>query len=183
MKKGILTSIGAILAFALISCSDTSEQKPAKPITRKEVHTSDVRGVRGTNNNHSLRSEKPRSIEIGEENFKKIAGYIQKHGFVVAMGPKGVLCGRQYTFFDKVGNRHAMIACKTDAGGQPSVTGTVTFISVWGYYKGIKDQDHFFVYQITKEKAYLFTSDDAYVKKHISAVEKGYNDFLAFVDK
>ncbi len=120
-------------------------------------------------------------IPVGEQNFKKLVFYIEKNGFVVPQ--RGVSCDYQYTFFDKDGNRHAMITIKRDKNGNPSMKGTVEQISVWMYYQGKKDQEHFLGYEITKERAFPFLIEDEYVQKHIQTVKKGYEEFLAKVNE
>lgn len=120
-------------------------------------------------------------IPVGEKNFKKIVAYIEKNGFLVPQ--RGIPCDHQYTFIDKNGNRHALITTRRDKNGEPSVKGSVESIDVWAYYKGKKDLEHFFGYSISKEKVALCITDPEYIEKHIYAVKKGYEDFLAHVNK
>ncbi len=124
-----------------------------------------------------------RNVPLTEQQFRRIANYIEKHGFVVDLGPNRIKCGHQVTFFDKAGNRHAMISCRTGADGHPAMKGTVTSISVWAYYDGKKDQEHFFGYDIRPSGAKTFITEDDYMAKHMKAVQKGVNDFLNKVEK
>lgn len=119
-------------------------------------------------------------IQVGEKNFRKLVNFIQSKGFVVPQ--RGIPCDYQYTFFDTNGNRHALITIKRDKDGNPSMQGTVDHINVWAYYNGIKDQDHFFMYDIYKEKVVTIPTFK-YKALHIQSIKKGYEDFLAFVNK
>jgi hypothetical protein len=120
-------------------------------------------------------------IPVGEENFAKLVTFIEKKGFSVPQA--GIASDYQYTFFDKKGTRHALITIRRDKDGNPSLQGTVDQISVWAYYGGKKDLNHYFGYSITKERAFPFIVDDSNVKKHIDAVREGYGEFLALVNK
>lgn len=120
-------------------------------------------------------------IFVGEENFQKLVDFIEKNGFVVPQD--GVSCDYQYTFFDGNGNRHALITIRRNEDGQPSMEGLVSHISVWAYYGGVRDQGHYFGYDITKEEAFPFLRTEEYINKHIQAVKKGYNDFLTHVNR
>ncbi len=175
MKKGILISTVAFMALAVTGCSN-QKQKDDKSVTEYiTVNKGDV-----PSKTIEIKTSEPQ-IPVGEENFKKLVSYIEKNGFVVPQ--RGISCDYQYTFFDKNGNPHAMTTIKRDKDGNPSTKGTVDQISVWAYYEGIKDQEHFFGYSITKDRAFPFLTQDEYVEKHIEAVKKGYNDFLEKVNK
>jgi len=102
--------------------------------------------------------------------------YIEKNGFVVT--ERGVASDHQYTFIDSNGNRHALMTIKRDADGNPSKKGKVTQISVWAYYKGIKDQDHYFGYRIGADKITPFGSNTGEKWKERSDVKFGYDEFL-----
>ncbi len=121
-------------------------------------------------------SKQNKSIPISAADFNALVSFIIKEGFPVGSGEK------QYTFFDSHKNRHAMIIIKRDEDNKPSKEGQVVQISVWAYDKGIKDQEHFFGYEITPERG-VFTSTDTpeYNDKHFSKVKFGYEEFLAKV--
>lgn len=112
-------------------------------------------------------------IPTGEENFQKLADYILKHGFNIYGGNS-----KQYTFFDSKRNRHAYIA-QMDPLEKTSKVGRIV---VYGYYQGIKDQKHFFPYEITKEKVFcpILELDGSW--KDVEAVTFGYKEFLRKVE-
>jgi len=116
------------------------------------------------------------SIEVGIGDFKALVDYIEKKGFVVT--ERGVACDHQYTFVDSRGNRHALMTIKRDVNGKPSMTGTVTQISVWAYYKGIKDQAHYFGYRIDSDKVTPFADQYEGEWKQRADVKFGYEEFL-----
>lgn len=118
---------------------------------------------------------------VGKENFDALVTYIEKNGFLLK--EKGISSDHQVTFFDTDGNRHALICLRRDsATDKPSKTGT-PHISVWGYYKGIKDLEHFFGWYISSDEVMTFIFDEEYVSQHMPAVKKGYDEFLAKVIK
>lgn len=106
-------------------------------------------------------------IEISKENFLKIVDYIEKNGFLIHSG-KGKEAEHQYTFFDSKGNRHAMIAVKRD--------GVVFQVSVWAYYKGINDLQHFFGYYINEKEVGPFLNLDT--RKEKDDVKFAFDEFL-----
>ncbi|KKP38198.1 MAG: hypothetical protein UR28_C0020G0007 [Candidatus Peregrinibacteria bacterium GW2011_GWF2_33_10] len=115
----------------------------------------------------------PNSIEVKSEDFDKLVAFIEREGFLIK--EPGVSCDHQYTFFDKNGNRHAMMAIKRDANGKPSKQGSVKQISVWAYHQGIRDQEHYFGYIITAEEiapSWRLTPEEK------SEVRKAYNEIL-----
>lgn len=127
-------------------------------------------------------------IPVGSENFKKLANYIEKHGFVVTN--RGIPCNRQITFFDKTGARHAMITIKVNKHGKPAMDGTVGQISVWANYDGINHSANFFSYEINEKIAYpsiiacrSLGHTEAQVKKIMTAIKTGYDEFLAKINK
>lgn len=69
-----------------------------------------------------------------------------------------------------------MITIKRDENGSPSTKGKVDQVSVFGYYNGIKDSDHFFGYAITKEKVFPFSLQDE--QKYFDIISTGYQNFL-----
>ena len=160
------------MVFWALSTADFSDKKENNQTSIK--HTTTITAITKT-----VELPKP-LVPVGEENFKKLVTYIEKNGFVVV--ERGVPCDHQYTFFDKDGNRHAMITSRRDKNFYPSMTAPVKAIDVWAYYKGIKDQKHFFGYYINEKEVKTFLFNEEYVKKHMPAVKKGYEEFLARVN-
>ncbi len=196
MKKLILILIVAFTATIFNSCTENT------PVpTEKKSQTLPLRGENAidlaapyyddslekrlntemTAIEQNKAISKSKEIPVGEKNFKKLVAFIEKNGFVVPQ--QGVPCDYQYTFFDSHGNRHALITIKRDKDGHPSINGTVSHISIWAYYKGIKDQDHYFGYGITSEKVAPFILDLDGTWKDADAVKFGYEEFLAKVLK
>lgn len=175
MKKVVI--LFAIVASVLaISCNNKTETVNNKPIvtdTGKVVLTL----------KETLKKDTVLGVPVGEKNFQLIASYIEKHGSPVTCGSNDIMCGHQVTFFDKSGNRHAMIVCRVGDDGQPAMKGKFSSISVWGYYKGIKDGKHFFGYNISEKNVCTFRTDSAYMAQNMPAVKKGYEEFLAKVSK
>lgn len=117
---------------------------------------------------------KSKEISVGDETFQKLNDYIRKHGFTIYDGRL-----KQYTFFDSRGNRHAYITSKVDAAGDDEVDQIV----VYGYYKGIRDLEHFFSYFITDEKVFNPIPDLDGGWEDYDSVAFGYNEFLKKVSK
>jgi hypothetical protein len=111
-------------------------------------------------------------IPVGKENFTKLVTFIEKKGFAVKT--KGIPSDYQYTFYDSKENRHAMITIKRDENDEPSLTGTVGSISVWGHVKGMGGQKNYFGYAITQDSAFSFTEDE----EHFLDIKLGYEEFL-----
>jgi hypothetical protein len=101
-----------------------------------------------------------------------LATYIEKYGFEVS--EKGVPCDHQYTFIDKNANRHALITIRRDSLSNPSLKAPITQISVWAYYKGVKDYEHFFGYTIHPDAIYQIGSKS----EDKIAIENGYRELL-----
>jgi len=114
------------------------------------------------------------AIVVGEENFNLLVSYIEKNGFVVI--DRGIPCDHQYTFYDSHGNRHALITIKRDGNGMPSMNGVVDQISVWAYEKGIRDQEHFFGYQVREDGVHNFLPE--LEKKYFYDIKRGYEELL-----
>ncbi len=191
MKKLIFILPIFLVAMALNSCTNNLEPNVQRQsqnlhgangvdIAAPENHVDSL--LREIEEEHktiekNLVISKSKEIPVGEKNFKKLVTFIEKNGFVVPQ--KGVSCDYQYTFFDSHGNRHALITIKRDKDGNPSTKGTVDQISIWAYYKGIKDQEHYFGYRITSEKVGPFHYDIDGGWTHADAVKFGYEEFLA----
>ncbi len=144
-----------------------------------------VTAIKITTNNKTPKkteTEKSLSVPVGEENFNKLVNFIEKNGFVVYQ--RGIPSDHQYTFFDKSGNRHAMIIGRRDKNFNPSLslTDPINVINVWAHYKGIRDFKHSFCYDISKKEAHTFTSDAEYARQNMPAIKNGYEEFLAKVN-
>lgn len=127
---------------------------------------------------------KSQEVPVGTENFEKMVEYIWKHGFTITGGPNEIPCGKQYTFFDSKGNRHAYLAIKTDTvTKQASMTGKVQNIFTYGYRKGIKDQEHFFPYDINATSMYCPILEIDGTWEGVKEATFGYNEFLVKVTK
>ena len=166
--KNVLFILTAFLAFYFTSCSPSKDESS----TTEYITVDDGEKV---NTTIEVTTPEP-LIPVGEENFQKLVSFIQTNGRIVY--ERGVPCDHQYTFFDEEGNRHAMITIKRDKEGHPSFNGVVNHISVWAYYKGIRDDEHFFSYEINTERAFPFITSDDYVQKHIEGVRLGYQTVL-----
>ena len=150
MKKIIICTAIILINFSLTSCFD-KEKSEANAL---ETEIQDLaQSVSNTDEPDLYESSESKALRLGipiaEGKFEKLLNHINSNGFIVY--ERGVPCDRQLTFFDSRGNRHALIAIKRNDKGYPSIDGTVNQISVWAYKDGIKDQDHFFSYFITKE--------------------------------
>ncbi len=174
--KESLKSLVVAGCIAVTGCGDLdleNAESTGRQIETTKKAASDVLG-----DTVNLEEQVPplRSIEVGVENFEELVDYIEERGFVVS--ERGIPCDYQYTFFDSKGNRHAMIAIKRDASGHPSMEGIVDQISVFAYYEGVKDQEHFFGYLINKEevKPYSYNRDGTWKEKN--DVESSYYEFL-----
>jgi hypothetical protein len=144
---------------ALAGCNPEVPDAPKKEPHVEVVSAPAVEAVRsGTGEQVADQTEmasKSEAISVAPGDFAKLVAFIEKNGFVVE--ERGVKSDHQYTFFDKQGNRHALITIKRDESDQPSLTGTVDQISVWAYKDGIKDQEHFFGYYINNEEIAPFS--------------------------
>ena len=76
-----------------------------------------------------------------------------------------------------------MIVSRRDTNGNPSMSGMVLSISVWAYEKGIINSQHFFGYEISKEKVYPFIWDFDGRWGRSNDVKLAYNEFLAKVNR
>lgn len=123
-------------------------------------------------------TQKFQPIEVANGDFTMLVNYIEKEGFPVREGD--ISCDHQITFYDKNGNRHAMMTIKRDTNNKPSIQGTVNQISVWAYHGGIKDQEHFFGYIITENEVRPVT-DEPWTER--DDVNSAYNEVLKKVKK
>lgn len=178
MKKLILTSIVAFMAFfTFTACSSNNEKVVAEnaistvdSFTLKYEREKEIR-----EKNKAI--SKSQEIPTGEKTFRELLHFILTQGATIYGGK-----GKQYTFFDTKGNRHAYLAIKFDSSGSKYVdTGSNYKIIVYGYYKGIKDQEHFFPYAIDDSSVYcnILELDDTW--QDFEAVKFGYEEFLAKV--
>lgn len=165
----------AIVVVLLVGCG-TEGQKP----TVTTLPATDTPNFQKQQELEARNKEvsKSQEIPVGEENFAKLADFILKNGFTIYEGN-----AKQYTFFDTKRNRHAYLAMKMDTNGKPSKTGKVGRIVVYGFYKGIRTQENFFPYDISKETVScpILGLDNTW--KDYEAVKFGYNEFLAKVSK
>ena len=183
MKKIISAFVILFVALVFTSCSSSNSDSEKKS-SKSEDHSSDVRGIQGTNYSRNKTIDvtnisTSKEIPVGQKDFQKLVSFIEKHGFIVPQN--GIPSDYQYTFFDSHGNRHAMITIKRDSADNPSVNGNVTQISVWAFYGGVRDQDHYFGYYISAEKVAPFDFDGGW--KEAEDVRFGYEQFLAKVNK
>ena len=116
-----------------------------------------------------------RTVPVSDTDFVALVDFIEKKGVSTGDGDM------QYTFFDSKKNRHALMTIKRDENNKPSKQGKVVQISVWAYYKGIKDQEHFFGWYIRDGEAGLFSPEQEQEDKHFANVKFGYEEFLAKV--
>lgn len=176
MKKiGIVASF-LLVSSCLISCSSNPE--PSDELSNSVPKSEEsVLPIKDDSMTIEVKKLGPQ-IPVGEESFKKLVAYVEKNGFAVPQN--GVLCDRQYTFIDKVGNRHALITIKRDDKGQPSMSGNVRQISVWAYYKGKKTQDNFFAWAITRERVRSILDKPS--PQDLEAITRGYEEFLTKVN-
>ena len=152
MKKVILSVVVVFSTLFFVGCSS----KDSKTVTSNESSIvapdtvlTDYQKAKQTEAKN-LAVSKSQEIPTGTETFEKIVAYIWKHGFTITGGSKNIPCGKQYTFFDSRGNRHAYLAIKTDpVTNEASMTGKVQSIFTYGYKQGIRDQEHLFPYNIT----------------------------------
>lgn len=176
----LLTSIGTVLVVFLIlwllqyplSHSDKDEKQ-----TNAVAFPADKSSETGITETQAPKMPQVQSIPVSQEDFQAMVKFIEKNGFSTGDGDM------QYTFFDSHGNRHALMTIKRDENNKPSKQGKVVQISVWSYYEGIKDQEHFFGWQITDGKVMLAVPD---IDKNIpdfTYVKFGYQEFLAEVRK
>jgi len=127
--------------------------------------------IRGSSKNSNYYPYTIQAPTVEKANFQKMVNFIEKNGFIVNESKDGT--EYQYTFFDDNSNRHALITIKRD--------GETKKISVWAYYDGIKDQKHFFSYDIEKEKVNTMPNFQ-YEIIHGKAINKGYYDFLLHIN-
>lgn len=177
MKKAIL-----FVCILAISCANNNQK------VSKEKTLDTVKSVSYTDTTVSIweknrQRSKSQEILTGKETFEKLVGYIWKHGFIIGGGPNKIPCGKQYTFFDSRGNRHAYLAIKIDtATNEASKTGIVQTIVTYGYIKGIKDQEHFFPYDINTTSVYCPILELDGTWKDVQEATFGYKEFLAKVN-
>lgn len=177
----------SFISLTAISCNDSTPQEKTvtktttdvRPPSKFEIEMRQKDSIRAKN----IAETKAKEIPVGKENFEKLIAFIEKHGFTTDGGRERIPCGKQYTFYDKSGYRHAFLTFKTDSAGNPSMTGTVKEVIIYGYRNGIKNQEHFFPYRINSEKVFndIPEIDGSWPEAEI--VKKGYEEFLAKVQK
>lgn len=178
MKKVIILIILIVSILFFVGCDGSEGQKPT--VTTLSVTSTPKSDFQKQEELEARNKEvsKSQEIPVGEENFGKLADFILKNGFTIFEGT-----AKQYTFFDTKGNRHAYLAMKMDTNNNPSKTGKVSYIVVYGYYKGIRDHEHFFPYQITKETVFCPSLRLDKNWRDYEAVKFGYSEFLAKASK
>lgn len=188
----ILSLAIVALALAMTSCSNSNNNQTVSGNIRPDAvnlvpHTDTVLSKWEKEKQVQRKNKaisKSQEIPTGNENFQKLVDYIWKHGFTITGGPNEIPCGRQYTFFDSKGNRHAYLAIKIDtATKQGSMTGKVQNIYTYGYRNGIKDQEHFFPYDINTTSVYCPILELNGTWEGVEEATFGYKEFLAKVSK
>jgi hypothetical protein len=173
------------LMIALASCSNDQTQKtPPAPVAAEDGITMSPEGAEIIKSNietsNAIESSfapngNLKQIIVGEDNFKALVAYVEKHGTVSI--EKGIPSDRRLVFADSKGNRHVLITIKRDENGQPSLKGKVVQISVWcNTTKG-----DFVGYVINSEEVYPLTSDKS--EGLPSPVAIGYSELLTKVTK
>jgi hypothetical protein len=181
MKKTFFLAI-LIAIFSLTSCNqEQEEEKPDMSGIVPDYHSyfDSLHQEKQKQKAKNLEITRSQEIPTGTQTFDKLLSFILKKGFVIYEGK-----GKQYTFLDNKGNRHAYLAVKFNSTNTRYVdTGSNYRIIVYGYYKGIKDQKHFFPYLIDSNKVYndILKSDNTW--PDAEAVRFGYQEFLKKIER
>ncbi len=176
MKNIIIIAILSITIGILTACNHAPET--VQSVTPKDTVLTDFQ-KRQKQEEQNRAVSKSQEIPTGKETFDKLVDFIWKKGFTINGGYERIPCGRQYTFYDSRGNRHGYLAIKTESDtGQASMTGKVYSIVTYGFYKGIRDQEHFFPYDITEKSVFcsILSLDGTW--KDVEAATFGYKEFL-----
>jgi hypothetical protein len=183
MKKVTFASLFAVLSTMFAACSGDNPTMLGSAAPVATVATPD--SLTSYQKEEKVRKEnvvasKAKEIPVGEETFKMIVSFIESHGFMISGGPQNISIrsGHQYTFTDRIGNRHAFLAIRRDRAGNTSLNGTVGSIFVYSYYKGIRDQDHFFSWDIDAGTVHPYLLDYTGTWKAADDVKIAYEDFL-----
>lgn len=174
LMKTIVIFISVVVISIFTSCSGVSDPANTDAQVTKPSNT-------------IITTSSPAQIEyqtilpVSDEDFELLAKFIETKGFSVDRGrTKGA--DHQYTFFDSNKNRHALIAIRRDENSKPSSSSPVTQISVWAYKSGIRDQNHFYGYNIVKGKGVM-----SYLPKgmehNADLIAFGVREFLTKVKK
>ncbi|PKM91480.1 hypothetical protein CVU82_02695 [Candidatus Falkowbacteria bacterium HGW-Falkowbacteria-1] len=169
MKKYLFVFFPIFASFFFLSCSNQGGGENIVEQKYEELMNDMVEGP----------EDLPIQIIVSEIDFKKSVDFIEKKGFVV---PQGEECSDyQYTFFDKAGNRYALMTIRRDDDGKASLNGVVNQISVWAYRDGIKDQEHFFGFCINKNEINSF--GERIPDEDVEIIEEAWREFLKEVWK
>lgn len=174
--KNLTLIVIAAFAFFLTACGSQNSTITTTP-SNANATVETVQSTEPSENKPSYRTMTDRqTVPVSEEDFNALVKFIEAKGFSTGDGDT------QYTFFDSKKNRHALMVIRRDENSKPSKEGKA-HISVWSYYKGIKNQEHFFGWDIKDGKAGLHMADQEYEDKHFESVKFGYEEFLAKVKK
>lgn len=153
----------SLMVFVFYYKSELKSNSPVHPQPAATVHSQ-----------NETPSEYTYVQAVDREEFSQMAKFIEGHGrpFV-----HKITDGR-YDFKDSEGNLNIMAAIKRAVIGGPAIKDSVVQISVWAYYQGIKDDNHFYGYIIYPDKVTLAYNDQDSTR-HIQIIKKTYQEFLA----
>lgn len=176
MKTLITVVAFCLIALSFSACSLGSSDSKAESSAAQPVQTASVTFNKTDGKPVSDWMEPSTIVAISKEDFQLMVDYIKAKGFTIP-DPYQRGDDRQYTFYDSKNNRHAMIPVHLPEKGKYQ-------ISVWAYRDSVKDQDHFFGYEIDSEHGARTYLPDEYRKPgEVENIKRGVEEFLAKVKK